>query len=135
MSLTREAILGADDIQTETVDVPGWGDKVTVKGLTGAELDDYQNSVRRFRAGQVEMLGNGRAKLLVRTLVDDSGRRLFEDKDAAALGKKSGRIIDQLYDVAARLSGLSEEEQDEMEGNSEAAESAASTSTSPENSG
>jgi hypothetical protein len=70
-----------------------------------------------------------RAKLLVKCLIDEAGERLFTDQDAPALGAKSGAVIDKLYDVASRLSGLSEEEKKEMEGNSEPAESAGSTSS------
>jgi hypothetical protein len=76
-----------------------------------------------------------RAKLLVKCLVDEAGERLFTDQDAPALGAKNGAVIDRLYDVAARLSGLSEEEKAELEGNSEPpTEDGGSTSSSPETS-
>ena len=35
MLLTRDAILAAADIQTETVPVPEWGGEVAVRPLTG----------------------------------------------------------------------------------------------------
>lgn len=134
MSLSRDAILGAADSQTETVDVPEWGGKVTVRSLTGREADDYQNSLRKFVNGQIVVQPNSRAKLVVRALVDDTGARLFSDKDAEQLGRKSAKVLDRLWDVAARLSGLSEAEQEEIEGNSDAAQSGASTSDSHETS-
>lgn len=131
MSLSRDAILGASDIQTETVDVPEWGGKVTIRGLTGRELDDYQNSLRKIVRDQVVMQPNSRAKLLVKSIVDDQGSRLFTDKDVDALARRSGRVLDRLWDVAARLSGITDEEQEEMEGNSDAASSGSSSSSSP----
>ena len=141
MALNRDAILGAVDVQTEKVDVPEWGGDVIVRGLTGDELDAFQGSIRQFRPTfdgkgmEPVLIQEGmRAKLLVKCLVDEAGERLFTDQDAPALGAKSGTVIDRLYDVAARLSGLSEEERAELEGNSEAAKDDSSTSSSPETS-
>jgi len=135
MPLSRDAILGADDIVTEPVEVPEWAGKVLVRGLTGADRDAFEASIRRFRGGQVEVVQeNARAKLVVRCLVDENGERLFADRDASLLGKKSAAVLDRLYDVAARLSGLSEEAREELEGNSDAATSGASASSSPESS-
>jgi len=140
MALNRDAILGAVDVQTEKVFVKEWGDDVIVRGLTGDELDSFQGSIREFRptfdgkgVEPVLVQDGMRAKLLVKCLVDEAGERLFSDQDAPALGAKNGSVIDRLYDVAARLSGLSEEEKEALEGNSEAA-SDASTSSSPETS-
>jgi hypothetical protein len=124
MALSRSGILAADDIETEKVPVPEWGDDVIIRGLTGEELDAYQASRRQFRnAGtpQQELIfvqDNARASLLVKCLVDEHGERLFTDQDAGDLGMKNGKILDKLYDVAARLSGLSSEEQEVLEGNS-----------------
>lgn len=132
MSLSRDAILGAQDTLVEKVPVPEWGGDVIVRGLSGTDLDSYQDSCRVFNG--VEMmpaLGNARAKLLVRCLVDEAGERLFGDEDVDELGRKAGRIIDRLYDVAARLSGITEEMQAELEGNSAAAPSGGSASSSP----
>lgn len=137
MALSRDGILGAVDVQTEKVFVKEWGDDVIVRGLTGDELDAYQGSIRQFRRtldgkGMEPVLVHEgmRAKLLVRCLVDEAGERLFRDGDASELGAKNGAVIDRLYDVASRLSGLSEDEQEALEGNSDPAESAGSTSSS-----
>lgn len=139
MALSRDGILAANDVQIEKVPVPEWGDEAIIRGLTGDELDAFQGSVRQFRPTfdgkgmEAVLIQEGmRAKLLVKCLIDEAGERLFTDADAPALGGKNGAIIDKLYDVAARLSGLSEEEKKAMEGNSEAAtDSDSSTSSSP----
>ncbi|MFF7966764.1 hypothetical protein ACFZC3_15530 [Streptomyces sp. NPDC007903] len=143
MALSRDAIVQANDIPTETVPVPEWGGDVIVRGLTGDELDDFQGSIRQFRRS---MDGKGmepvliqqgmHAKLLVKCLVDDNGQRLFKDNEADELGAKSGKVLERLYDIAQTLSGLSEDEQEEMEGNSETPSPGDdSTSSSPEPSG
>jgi hypothetical protein len=131
MSLSRDAILGAVDSQTETVDVPEWGGKVSVRSLTGRELDSYNNSLRKQVGNQVVMQPNAHAKLVALALVDEHGVRLFTDKDVEALGRKNSKVLDRLWDVAARLSGLTEEEQAEMEGNFEAGTTGSSSSSSP----
>lgn len=125
MALNRESILQASDIKTETVPVPEWGGDVILRGLTGEELDAYQASRRQVRnAGtkQQELViiqDNARANLLVKCIVDEAGQRVFTDQDAGLLGMKNGKVLDRLFDVAAALSGLSEDEEEEMEGNSE----------------
>lgn len=140
MTLSADAILGAEDVQTRNVPVPEWGGEVTVRGLTGIERDAYEAGIQQIRPkpdGTREVVfvrDNARAKLLVKCLVDEQGNRIFKDNDAPALGKKNGAVIDRLYDVAAELSGLSEQAQKDIEGNSEGAQSADSPSSSPETS-
>jgi hypothetical protein len=133
MSLSREQILAADDIAKEPVQVPEWGDDVViVKGMTGTERDEFEQSMRRN--GELD-LRNARAKMLVRVIVNEGGNRIFTDADAPSLGKKSGAILGRLYETAAKLSGLGEEEEAEIEGNSDAATTRGeSGSPSPETS-
>jgi len=142
MALSRDGILEAVDVQTEKADVPEWGGEVIIRGLTGDELDAFQGSIRQFRPTfdgkgmEPVLIQEGmRAKLLVKCLVDEAGERLFTDQDAPALGAKNGAVIDRLYDIATRLSGLSEEEKAELEGNSEPpTDNGGSTSSSRETS-
>lgn len=140
MSLSSSQILEADDTQTKPVDVPEWGGEVLVRGLTGMERDAYEAGIQQIRPkpdGSREVVfvrDNARAKLLVKCLVDESGNRLFKDTDAPALGRKNGAVIDRLYDVAAELSGMGDATEKEIEGNSEAAQSGDSSSSSPETS-
>jgi hypothetical protein len=133
-------ILAEDDVEIEPVDIPEWHRKLWVRGLTGEERDAYEASRRQIRnAGtpQQEVVfvsDNARASLLVKCLVDENRDRIFTDQQAPALGQKNGKVLDRLYDVAARLSGMSDEAAKEIEGNSEAVQSGASTLSSPESS-
>jgi len=107
--LTRAAILAAEDLGREVVPVPEWGGSVLVRGLTGRERDAFEASIVRMRGGGVSAsLENIRAKLVAMTVIDDDGARLFEDRDVRALGDKSGAVLDRLFDVARRLSGMTE---------------------------
>lgn len=117
MTLSRDAILGAVDIQTKEVVVPEWGDSVFIKGMSGAERDAFEAANQDGSGGQ--KLTNIRARFLVRCIVNENGTRIFRDEDAAALGKKSSAAISRLWEAAAELNGTSDEAQAVMEGNSE----------------
>jgi hypothetical protein len=132
MTLSRDAILGATDIQTKEVFVPEWGDSVFIQGMSGAERDAFEATNVRNGA---QNLNNVRARFLVRCIVNSEGTRIFADQDAPALGKKSSAAIARLWDAAAELNGTSDEAQEAMEGNSGTAPTEAgadSSSPSPE---
>lgn len=113
--LTREQILQANDIITEEVPVPEWGASVLVRGMTGAERDDFEASVLEQRGQKFHVkLKNARARLVALTVVDETGQRIFSDDDVAALGKKNAAALNRVYEVAARLSGITDEDVDEL---------------------
>ena len=69
-------------------------------------------------------LRNMRAKLVALTVVDDKGKRLFRgDADVNALGRKSAAALQRVFEVAQRLSGLSDEDMEELAKNSDAGQS------------
>jgi hypothetical protein len=100
---TKDFILEAQDLKTETINVPEWGCDVTLRAMTGTERDAFDQSLVLDGQRNIENL---RARLLVKTIVDESGQRLFADEDAVALGKKSAAALDRCFDVAQRLNGL-----------------------------
>lgn len=113
--LTRDAILYVPDMKTETVNIPEWGGEVLVRGMNGNERDLYERSilVQNGKNTRVNMT-NARAKLVVWTVVDEDGKRLFTDADIEALGKKSASALSRIFNVAARLSGITEEDMAEI---------------------
>ena len=119
--LGKDAILNADDLTVDEVEVPGWGGTVRVKGLTGVERDDWEASrvdmKAKVKAGQArpQNLVNWRASLVVRTVVGEDGKLLFSDKDIVALGKKSALAITKVFDKAMQLSGLTDEDEKELQ--------------------
>ena len=127
--LTKSEILQAKDIQTEDVSVPEWGGIVLVRGLTGRERDSLEASMieGKGKNAQVNLI-NLRAKLVARSIVDEAGKRVFEDADIPALAQKSAMALTRVYDVAQRLSGITPEDVDELTKNSEAAQSEGSGS-------
>ncbi len=119
--LTRDAILKANDIQQEVVEVPEWGGSVIVQGMTGQERDLFEKSiVQDDKDGENKRTVNYeyfRAKLLVYTVRNEDGTRMFDEADVEALGAKSGRAIQRIADVALKLSGLTEEDAKKMSKN------------------
>lgn len=115
MRLSKDDILKAADNRPEEVDVPEWGGTVLVRGMTGRERDAFEVSLMTSgRNGRREVNPvNVRAKLVARCTVDDDGNRLFTDAEAGDLGDKSAAAVDRVYAVAARLSGMGDQEQEE----------------------
>ena len=113
--LSRDEILAVDDIQIEKVDVPEWGGSVFVKGMTGAERD-------RFEAGIITVTGddskinmiNIRAKLCAETVCSEEGKKLFSRSDIKELSKKSAAALQRVFDVAQRLSGITDDDVEEL---------------------
>ncbi len=118
--LTRDAILQAQDLPTEQVHIPEWGGDVLVRALTGAERDKFEQSIVEQRGKNTRMnLQNIRAKLVALTVVDEQGNRIFKDEDVKWLGNKSAAALDRIFEVAQRLSGLRDEDVEELAKNSE----------------
>ena len=45
--LTKSAILAANDLKTQDVDVPEWGGAVRVRAFSGRERDAFEQAVKR----------------------------------------------------------------------------------------
>ena len=137
MRLSKDDILKAADNAPEEVNVPEWGGTVLVRGMTGKERDAFELSLMTpGRGGRREVNpANVRAKVVVRCVVDDEGNRLFTDAEAAEVGELPAAGIDRVYAVAARLSGMSESDQEEMARDFGPADGGGSSSTSPPGSG
>ncbi|HWV23261.1 MAG TPA: hypothetical protein VNZ58_03650 [Thermomicrobiales bacterium] len=127
--LTRDAILGASDIQTEDVHVPEWGGTVRVKGLTAAQRDAFEMESVQGRGKQASVnFANIRARLAAKCIVGEDGKPIFTEFDIKALGEKSSSALNRVFDVCSRLSGIGESDVEELSKNSEADQSEGSPS-------
>ncbi|MFG1873393.1 hypothetical protein ACGFIV_00970 [Sphaerisporangium sp. NPDC049003] len=114
--LTAEQILEVDDRQWEDLPVPEWGGKVRVRGLQGTERDRFEASLLDSK-GRAK-IENARAKLAQLCLVDPkTGQLLFSKEQIAALGRKSAAALQRVFELAQKLSGLTDEDMEELEGN------------------
>jgi hypothetical protein len=113
--LTAAAILAADDLPTIWIQTPEWGKNsgVWVRGMSGAERDEFEMRVSGLDGGgnQVKMnYINLRASLVASCVVDDDGKRLFSGDQVEALGRKSGAVLDRLFDASRKASGIGEDD-------------------------
>lgn len=116
----REQILECQDLGLEKVHVKQWKMDVYVRGLTAAERDKFESDMFSMQGKDVKMnRENLRAKLVVLTVCDEGGNRIFKDDDLVALGKKSGAALDKLFTIAQKLSGIGATDVEEMVKNSE----------------
>lgn len=136
----RKAILSAKDLDLEPVEIPEWpytredGSEACtfwLRRMTGAERDAFEEETYIIRDGKSQIVRqNLRARLLVRTLVDPEGNRIFQDGEAPLLGNKAAAVLVRLYDIAQQLNGLTKADVDELEKNSDSDPTDASTSAS-----
>lgn len=112
MALNREAILNAaKTAKTVPVDVPELGGTVLVRGLSSKEWDAHQASIRVYSGDEQVGIdeGNITARLLVRCVVDDTGKRILKDTDAAAFGDLPITVMNKISEAVFKVSGLSED--------------------------
>jgi hypothetical protein len=115
--LGRDDILKADDRPTEEVEVPEWGGTVLVRGMTGRDRDEYFASQTVQRGRQtVQSIANASAQICARCIVNPDKRDelLFTVADIGLLGERSAAALERVGSVAARLSGLTEEDVEEL---------------------
>ena len=114
--LNREQILEVKDLKIELAPVSEyWGGDVYVRGLTGRGRDKFESSIVEIRGKKSRTdLTNIRAKLAAATICDEDGNLLFSEKDAGALGEKSAAALQIVFVVAQRLSGLSDQDVEEL---------------------
>jgi len=125
--LSKEDILGALDLSAITVEVPEWGGEVKMAPMTGYERDTIDTDVANDKMATINL----RARVVGYCIVDDDGNRVFNNNELAALGKKSSKVLNRLFEIARNLCGMTEEDVKELEGNSESATSDDSGSSSP----
>ena len=130
MSLTKNQILKSDDLPREEVEVPEWGGSVWVRSMSGTERDAFETSMMEEKDGKSKAtnLRNIRARMAVLCCTDDKGERLFAHKDESAVGAKSASALDRIFSVAQKLNGMSNEDVEELAGNSEGELTVVSTS-------
>ncbi len=109
--LTKDQILAAPDLPTRDIEVPEWGGTVRVKSLKGKEREQYEQSILVGPAKNrtVNMIGM-RAKLVAAAVIDENGKKIFNEDEVMALAEKSAKALERVFSVAGDLSGLGEDE-------------------------
>lgn len=111
--LNRREILAAKDFRLEPVDVPEWGGRVYVRTMTGQERDAFEDTVIKIRdpkTGIPKTIKGLKTLLVALTACDSKGKRLFAgDGDEKKLAQKSGAAIERIFEVAQKMSHITDE--------------------------
>src|SRR5690606_31180877 len=107
--------------------------KIRMRGLTGTELTQYQESLQvRLSSGQVRP--NTRyamAKLIALSAINPDGSPYFDKGDIPKLDSAPARILMPLFESAQRLCGLTDDDFKEMTEGFDETETEPSNSDSP----
>ncbi len=133
---TREDIFACNDTVIESVHVKEWKMDLFVRSLSAAEKAKWEFSAIDVAANPKQnesatklvktRLETARERLVEFATCNQDGSRFFKDGDASQIGQKNSNAISTLYDVAAKLSGISKEDLEEITKNSEADEASTS---------
>lgn len=124
--LTREACLEATVVPSETVAVPELGGDVVVRGMTAKERTQFEKKfVSEVRGKTRRNFDAFREQLVVFCCVEPR----FTEADIEALSLVRADVIERIANVAAKLSGITEKDIDEL-GQSSASPTPSSTSSS-----
>lgn len=151
----RADIAEADDIVEEDVKVPEWAPKnateeqraaasVRVRGLTGEQRDEFEGSIivekrdpqRKGKTKTGVEHRRMRAKLVVKSVVHppgapQAGQPMFDETDIGWIAGKSAKALDRVFSKAQELSGLTDDDIDDLlEGFEEAGTASGDGSTS-----
>ena len=119
--LTAADILSADDIERELVEIPEWGGSVWVYGMTASERDRQELEAARILQNANDPSAKKAQRANIRAMVaaivcrDENGARIFGSEHIQQLGKRSAKPLDRIYDVARRLSGITDSTDEEEE--------------------
>lgn len=122
MALDKKQILNAVDLPTIKVDVPEWKGHVYLRTMSIAQRDYMESLYLQLNyaiknGGDTSEI-NIRARTVCYCICDESGKRIFEDSEAEALGEKSAKVIDMLVEKCQELNGISDDDLEAMEKNS-----------------
>jgi hypothetical protein len=131
--LSKAEILGKDRKKFIDVPVKEWEGSVRLQELSASDRDMWESeSFNVAPDGSTAKFNpkHARARLIVRCLVDEQGKRLFTDDEVAAVGSLSASTIQKLFNKARTLNAITDDDIKELEKNSEAGPNDGDSSTS-----
>jgi hypothetical protein len=111
----RAKILSMDDRKTEVVHVPEWGVDIHVYSMTARDKTALQKHILKYE----ELPDDYFARIVYMCACDESGTRIFTEKDIAELQDKSATAVSRIAEVAMSLSKMNESPEALAEKNSE----------------
>lgn len=123
MSLTRDQFLKPVEIPREEVQLPELGGSVWVKGMSAADRSRFEKEFQTASGkSSKRRMAEVRERLVVACVCDENGNNILTTADVEDIGKQSIQVIERIVNVAQRLCGMSNEDVEQMAGNSEETE-------------
>jgi hypothetical protein len=127
MILDRKKLLQKEALPIEKVDL-GNGDFIYVKAMTGHERDLFEQSLLKEKVdekGNLERYDRDnadfRAKLVVITACDESGKLIFEPTDYTELSRNMSIVtLEKIVAASLKLNKITEQDQNDLVKNSKA---------------
>lgn len=106
--MSKEYLLGLDFSQQ----IVKLGEKeYIVKEMDAETANKYESSLYTIKGDKVDFdTSKAKTKLVLLTLYDLDGKRVFEDKDYGHVAKLPAHIVDKVYQIASNLNNLNAEE-------------------------
>jgi len=107
--LTKDAIKSIDvPIRMEKVELPEWDGFIYVREMSAKARDAFENSTFTFDSkGRLDKnLSNYRAKFVVLTACDETGKLVFTPEDAEWLGERQAATVQKIFDAAQKLNNV-----------------------------
>ena len=115
MSLSKEQIKQAQDLQSTTVAVPEWGGDVIVRSMSVKDRIEFEARQSSNQSQTESMI-----TLVLLTCVDEDGNKLFDDspEDRALMEGKSPAALIKVFNASIELNILNKDKIDEQAKNS-----------------
>ncbi len=125
--MNREQFFSFSDLTIEKVHIKEMNADFYVRSLTVGEKATWEfasysveNSDKKGSSMKLlkDRMMSSRERLVELAVCNEDGSAFFKEGDAAAISRKNSNIVSKLYDVAARLSGITKEDLEEIAKNS-----------------
>ena len=98
------------ELEFEQIEIDIKGDKYIVKEMNAKDAGEYESSLYTVVGQTVKYnTKNAKEKLVLRTLCEVNGDRIFGDNDIALIGKLPASVVDKVFQIASKLNGLEKE--------------------------
>lgn len=115
----RSRVLASEDRVTKVINVPAWGGDITIRELSMADRAAAYNAMDSGEDDKRPMADRASAfsaELVVRSVVDEDGNRVFGAADIAALAGKANRTLDHVVAAIRALNGLGQSDKETAAG-------------------
>lgn len=111
----KEQILAAKDTESKKIAVKEWGVDVHLKRLSVAETMQFQTTIGNADEKDVTTGLRNMVSYIALCMCDENGQRIFNDDETHLLDTRSTEVIQKLFDEAAKLNGMTNDEKDAEE--------------------